>query len=327
MVNWILKKILGSKNQREIKRLRPLAQRINELDEQFKSLSDDDLRAKTAAWKQELSAITDAQERWRKLDEILPEAFAVVKNAARRLTERQHTFEVCDQPMTWNMVHFDVQLIGGIVLHRARIAEMATGEGKTLVATLPLYLNALTGRGVHLVTVNDYLAAATRNGWVQLYTFLGLTVGCIQHDQPPDVRREQYACDITYGTNSEFGFDYLRDNGMATTREQQVQRGYYFAIVDEVDSILIDEARTPLIISGPATVSTHQYDKWKPLIEQLVRKQNMLVNRLASEAKEAFDKDELEAGGLLLFKVKMGQPRNKQLVAHDGRSGEAQGDR
>ncbi len=136
MVNWILKKILGSKNQREIKRLRPLAQRINELDEQFKSLSDDDLRAKTAAWKQELAAITDVQEQWKKLDEILPEAFAVVKNAARRLTERQHTFEVCDQPMTWNMVHFDVQLIGGIVLHRARIAEMATGEGKTLVATL-----------------------------------------------------------------------------------------------------------------------------------------------------------------------------------------------
>jgi preprotein translocase subunit SecA len=314
MVNWILKKILGSKNQREIKRLRPLAQRINALDEQFKSLSDDDLRAKTAAWKQELSAITDPQERWTKLDEILPEAFAVVKNAARRLTERQHTFEVCDQPMTWNMVHFDVQLIGGIVLHRSRIAEMATGEGKTLVATLPLYLNALTGRGAHLVTVNDYLARRDAEWMGQLYTFLGLTVGCIQHDQPPDERREQYACDITYGTNSEFGFDYLRDNGMATTREQQVQRGYNYAIVDEVDSILIDEARTPLIISGPATVSTHQYDKWKPLIEQLVRKQNMLCNRLASEAKDAFDKDDIEAGGLLMFKVKLGQPRNKQLL-------------
>ena len=314
MVNWILKKILGSKNQREIKRLRPLAQRINALDEQFKSLSDDDLRAKTAAWKQELSAITEPEERWKKLDDILPEAFAVVKNAARRLTERQHTFEVCDQPMTWNMVHFDVQLIGGVVLHRARIAEMATGEGKTLVATLPLYLNALTGRGAHLVTVNDYLARRDAEWMGQLYTFLGLTVGCIQHDQPPDERREQYACDITYGTNSEFGFDYLRDNGMATTREQQVQRGYNYAIVDEVDSILIDEARTPLIISGPATVSTHQYDKWKPLIEQLVRKQNMLVNRLASEAKDAFDKDEVEAGGLLMFKVKLGQPRNKQLL-------------
>ena len=314
MVNWILKKILGSKNQREIKRLRPIAQRINELDEQFKALSDDELRAKTAAWQQELAAIPDITEQWNKLDEILPEAFAVVKNAARRLTERQHTFEVCEQPMTWNMVHFDVQLIGGIVLHRARIAEMATGEGKTLVATLPLYLNALSGRGAHLVTVNDYLARRDAEWMGELYRFLGLTVGVIQHDQPPEVRREQYAMDITYGTNSEFGFDYLRDNGMATTREQQVQRGYNYAIVDEVDSILIDEARTPLIISGPATVSTHQYDKWKPLIEQLVRKQNMLVNRLASEAKDAFDKGDLEAGGLLMFKVKLGQPRNKQFL-------------
>jgi preprotein translocase subunit SecA len=314
MVNWILRKILGSKNQREVKRLRPVVQQINALDEQFKSLSDDDLRAKTAAWKQELSAITELPDQWKKLDEILPEAFAVVKNAARRLTEREHSFEVCDQPMTWNMVHFDVQLIGGMVLHRSRIAEMATGEGKTLVATLPLYLNALTGRGAHLVTVNDYLARRDAEWMGQLYTFLGLTVGCIQHDQPPDERREQYACDITYGTNSEFGFDYLRDNGMATTREQQVQRGYNYAIVDEVDSILIDEARTPLIISGPATVSTHQYDKWKPLIEQLVRKQNMLCNRLASEAKDAFDKADVEAGGLLMFKVKLGQPRNKQLL-------------
>ena len=314
MVNWILKKILGSKNQREIKRLRPIAKQINELDEQLKSLSDDDLRAKTAAWQKELAAIPDITEQWTKLDEILPEAFAVVKNAARRLTERQHTFEVCEQPMTWNMVHFDVQLIGGIVLHRARIAEMATGEGKTLVATLPLYLNALTGRGAHLVTVNDYLARRDAEWMGELYRFLGLTVGVIQHDQAPEVRREQYAMDITYGTNSEFGFDYLRDNGMATTREQQVQRGYNYAIVDEVDSILIDEARTPLIISGPATVSTHQYDKWKPLIEQLVRKQNMLVNRLASEAKDAFDKSDLEAGGLLMFKVKLGQPRNKQFL-------------
>src|SRR5215212_9400961 len=314
MVGWVLKKILGSKNQREIKRLLPTVRRINELDEQFKSLSDDDLRAKTAQWKSELGGMEDIGERWQKLEDLLPEAFAVVKNAARRLTEREHTFSVCDQPMTWAMVHFDVQLIGGMVLHRGRISEMATGEGKTLVATLPLYLNALTGRGAHLVTVNDYLARRDAEWMGQLYTFLGLTCGCIQHDQPPDVRREQYAMDITYGTNSEFGFDYLRDNGMATTREQQVQRGYHFAIVDEVDSILIDEARTPLIISGPATVSTHQYDKWKPLTEQLVRKQNMLVNRFASEAKEAFERGEVEAGGLLMFKVKLGQPRNKQLL-------------
>jgi preprotein translocase subunit SecA len=314
MVSWILKKILGSKNQRELKRLMPIVRRINELDEQFKSLSDDELRAKTTEWKEEMAKLPDLQELWRKLDEILPEAFAVVKNAARRLKERGETFSVCDQPMTWDMVHFDVQLLGGIVLHKGRIAEMATGEGKTLVATLPLYLNALTGRGSHLVTVNDYLARRDAEWMGQLYNFLGLTVGCIQHDQEPDVRREQYAMDITYGTNSEFGFDYLRDNGMATTREQQVQRGYYYAIVDEVDSILIDEARTPLIISGPATISTHQYDKWKPLIEQLVRKQNMLCNRLASEAIEKFEQGEVEIGGRLMFKVKLGQPRNKQLL-------------
>jgi preprotein translocase subunit SecA len=314
MVGWLLKKILGSKNQRELRRLAPIVRRINELDKQFKSLSDDELRAKTAVWKEEVSQIPELQDQWKKLDEILPEAFAVVKNAARRLKERQHTFTVCDQPMAWDMVHFDVQLLGGIVLHRGRIAEMATGEGKTLVATLPLYLNALTGRGAHLVTVNDYLARRDAEWMGQLYDFLGLTVGCIQHDQEPDLRREQYAMDITYGTNSEFGFDYLRDNGMATTREQQVQRGYHYAIVDEVDSILIDEARTPLIISGPATISTHQYDKWKPLIEQLVRKQNMLCNRLASEAIEKFEQGDVETGGRLIFKVKLGQPRNKQLL-------------
>jgi preprotein translocase subunit SecA len=314
MVGWILKKILGSKNQREIRRMAPIVRQINELEGTFQSFSDDELRGLTASWKEDLAKLPTPEEQWKRLDEILPEAFAVVKNAARRLTERGHTFTVCDQPMKWEMVHFDVQLIGGIVLHRGKISEMATGEGKTLVATLPLYLNALTGRGAHLVTVNDYLARRDAEWMGQLYSFLGLTVGCIQHDQEPSVRRQQYACDITYGTNSEFGFDYLRDNGMATTREQQVQRGYNYAIVDEVDSILIDEARTPLIISGPATISTHQYDKWKPLVEQLVRKQTMLCNRIASEAKEKFDAGNLEEGGLQMFKVKLGQPRNKQLL-------------
>jgi preprotein translocase subunit SecA len=314
MVGWILKKILGSKNQRELRRLMPIVRQANEFDEQFKGLSDDALRAKTTTWKDELAKLPDPEEQWQRLGEILPEAFAVVKNAARRLKDRRHSFTVCDQPMTWDMVHFDVQLLGGVVLHRGRIAEMATGEGKTLVATLPLYLNALTGRGAHLVTVNDYLARRDAEWMGQLYTFLGLTFGCIQHDQEPNIRREQYACDITYGTNSEFGFDYLRDNGMATTREQQVQRGYHYAIVDEVDSILIDEARTPLIISGPTTISTHQYDKWKPLIEQLVRKQNMLCNRIASEALEKFEQGDVEIGGRLMFKVKLGQPRNKQLL-------------
>src|SRR5213082_3065108 len=314
MVGWILKKILGSKNQREVRRMAPIVRQINELEEKFQNFSDDQLRELTASWKEELAKLPGLEEQWKRLYEILPEAFAVVKNAARRLTERGHTFTVCDQPMKWEMVHFDVQLIGGIVLHRGKISEMATGEGKTLVATLPLYLNALSGRGAHLVTVNDYLARRDAEWMGQLYDFLGLTVGCIEHDQEPDVRREQYAMDITYGTNSEFGFDYLRDNGMATTREQQVQRGYHYAIVDEVDSILIDEARTPLIISGPATISTHQYDKWKPLIEQLVRKQTMLCNRVASEAAEKFGQSDVETAGRFMFKVKLGQPRNKQLL-------------
>jgi preprotein translocase subunit SecA len=168
------------------------------------------------------------------------------------------------------MIPFDVQLIGGMALHSGKIAEMATGEGKTLVATLPVYLNALTGRGVHVVTVNDYLAARDSEWMGAVYKFLGLTVGCILHDQPPNVRREQYNCDITYGTNAEFGFDYLRDNGMASRKEEQVQRGHYFAIVDEVDSILIDEARTPLIISGPPWSRRRAIPKFKPQVESIV---------------------------------------------------------
>ena len=315
MLNFILKKIIGSKNQREIRRMMPVVHQINELEKQLQSLPEEALREKTAAWKAELSTITDSEKLEERLEEILPEAFAVVKNAARRLCGR--VFLVCDQELTWNMVHFDVQLVGGMVLHRGRIAEMATGEGKTLVATLAVYLNALTGRGVHLVTVNDYLARRDAECMGQLYSFLGLTVGIIQHDQSPEERHAQYVCDITYGTNSEFGFDYLRDNGMATSREQQVQRGHYYAIVDEVDSILIDEARTPLIISGPATVSTHQYDHLKPLVAQLIRNQSMLCTRLINEAKELYEKEEKadkEKVGLLLFKVKLGQPRNKGLM-------------
>ena len=312
MFNWIIKKIIGSKNQREVRRLHPVVKQINEIEAGLQSLSDDALRAMTAGWKERLAKIEDRELLSAELEAILPEAFAVVKNAARRLCGQQIT--VCDQPIIWNMVHFDVQLIGGIILHRGRIAEMATGEGKTLVATLPVYLNALTGRGVHLITVNDYLAKRDAEWMGQIYKFLGLTVGVIQNDETPEYRREQYQCDITYGTNSEFGFDYLRDNGMATSREQQVQRGHYYAIVDEVDSILIDEARTPLIISGPATISTHQYDRFKPLIEQLVRKQTMLCNRLATEAKEAYETGRREETGRTLFKLKLGQPRNKALL-------------
>jgi preprotein translocase subunit SecA len=312
MFNWIIKKIIGSKNQREVRRMLPLVAKINEIEAGLQALPEEALREKTAAWKAELSQIQDPEILQKRLNEILPEAFAVVKNAARRMVGQ--TFTVCDHDYTWNMVHFDVQLIGGMVLHKGRIAEMATGEGKTLVATLPVYLNALTGRGVHVVTVNDYLARRDAECMGQLYAFLGLTTGIIQHDQSPEERRAQYECDIAYGTNSEFGFDYLRDNGMATSRDQQVQRGHYFAIVDEVDSILIDEARTPLIISGPATVSTHQYDRFKPLVEQLVRKQTALINKLVADARDLHSKGEKEAAGLALFKVKLGQPRNKGLL-------------
>ena len=221
MINWLIKAIVGSKNVRELKSMQPLIREINEIAESLQSLSDDALRQKTANWKAELSHITDNDELQARLDELLPEA-AVAKDGARRLCGRQ--FTVCDQPVVWNMVQFDVQLIGGIVLHRGRIAEMATGEGKTLVATAPVYLNALSGRGVHVVTVNDYLALRDSQWMAQLYEFLGLTVGCIQEDQNPTVRRQQYEADITYGTNAQFGFDYLRDNGMASSREQQVQR-------------------------------------------------------------------------------------------------------
>ena len=312
MVSWIIKAVLGSKNQRELRRLRPMIEKINRLEKEFEALSEEQVREKTAQWKAELAKVDDPVLLARRLGEIMPEAFALVKNAARRLLGK--TWAVCDQPVTWNMVHFDVQLIGGIVLHEGKISEMATGEGKTLVATCPLYLNALAGRGAHLVTVNDYLARRDAEWMGELYRFLGLTVGCIQHDQEPSVRKQQYDRDLTYGTNSEFGFDYLRDNGMATTKDQQVQRGHYYAIVDEVDSILIDEARTPLIISGPATVSSHQYDRFKPLVDQLVKRQTMLCNRLMTEAREVLDRKDLETGGRLLFKVKLGQPRNKGLL-------------
>jgi preprotein translocase subunit SecA len=320
------RKIFPSKNDRDVKKIRPVVDRINELEAGLQKLSDDELRAKTAAWKAELSQIEDNAELAAKLNEILPEAFAVVKNACRRLCGTDVI--VRERPLRWEMVPFDVQLIGGYSLHTGHIAEMATGEGKTLVGTLPVYLNALTGRGVHVVTVNDYLAARDAEWMGSIYKFLGLTVGVILHDQPPRVRREQYYCDITYGTNSEFGFDYLRDNGMALRKEEQVQRDHYFAIVDEVDSILIDEARTPLIISGPAVHTfDEQYAQWKPTVDGLVRAQQQLCNRFLKEAEELLKKlhptdgsnvqnaDELEKQiGLLLFRVKTGQPRSEALM-------------
>jgi len=314
MFNWILKKFLGSKNQRMVKRLWPTVHRVNEFAAEYQKLTDEQLRAKTDEFRKRIAEGTS-------LDDLLPEAFAAVKDTCRRLVGKE--WPVRGQPYKWDMVPFDVQILGGIVLHSGRIAEMATGEGKTLVATMPLYLNALAGN-VHLVTVNDYLAARDAEWMGEVYKFLGLTVGCIQHDQPPPLRRAQYACDITYGTNAEFGFDYLRDNGMATSLETQVQRGYFYAIVDEVDSILIDEARTPLIISGPSTVSTHAFDRYKPQVAELVRAQTMFCNRLVSEAKQLLDArpaaksggdgggQEFKAGRLL-YEVKLGMPKNKQL--------------
>ncbi len=388
MFEWIIRKIIGTKNQRTVKRLQPVVAEINRLEAQLQNESDDALRERCAKWKEQFRAfhtpeflggvslriateeqvdaclssisgyfsalkthfpslddsylannawngkslddkkafIDQARDAWnaiqpkfaaiesKMLNDILPEVYAVVKNTARRLCGQE--LNVCDMPLKWNMVHFDVQLIGGIALHRGMIAEMATGEGKTLVGTLPVTLNALTGRGVHVITVNDYLARRDSEWMGYLYKFLGLTVGCIQNDQPSHYRREQYQCDITFGTNSEFGFDYLRDNGMASSREQQVQRGHYFAIVDEVDSVLIDEARTPLIISGPVAGadSTHQYERYKPLVEQLVRRQNTLCNSLVTQAKEDATKGDFEAAGRKLYQVKLGQPKNRGLM-------------
>ena len=297
------------------------------MDQSMQDLSDDQLREKTAAWKQELSVIEDSVQLAQRLEQVMPEAFAVVKQACRRLCGKDVI--VRGHPLRWEMVPFDVQLIGGMALHTGKIAEMATGEGKTLVATLPVFLNALTGRGVHVVTVNDYLAARDSEWMGAVYTFLGLTVGCILHDQPPALRREQYGCDITYGTNSEFGFDYLRDNGMANNRDDQVQRGHYFAIVDEVDSILIDEARTPLIISGPAVVhSDHNFDQVKPAIQSLVQRQQKLCDQFLNRAEEVVKELQPEDGsnpqnpealeeemGLLLYKAKLGQPRSDRLMS------------
>jgi preprotein translocase subunit SecA len=307
MLSWIVKKIIGSKNQREIRRMTPLVEKINEIEVSYQKLTEEQLKAKTGEFK----------ERFKKgetLDDLLPEAFAVVKNACRRLVGQK--ISVVDHELTWDMIPYNVQLIGGMVLHKGRISEMATGEGKTLVATMPLYLNALSGENVHLVTANDYLARRDSEWMGTIYKYLGLTVGCIQHDQHPSIRKAQYQCDITYGTNSEFGFDYLRDNGMATRMEDQVQRGHYFAIVDEVDSILIDEARTPLIISGPSPVAgRHHFDEWKPMVAELFRKQSLLCNTMVQEAKKLIDGGQnLPQAGKMLYQVKLGQPKHKQLL-------------
>ncbi|MDR2018130.1 MAG: preprotein translocase subunit SecA [Syntrophobacterales bacterium] len=260
-MNNLIKKIVGTKNERELKRIRPLVERTRNFEEELGRLSDADLQAKTPQFKER---IANGEE----LDDLLPEAFAVVREVAGR---------------TVHMRHFDAQVIGGIVLHEGKIAEMATGEGKTLVATLPVYLNALSGLGVHVVTVNDYLAKRDAQWMGPVYKFLGLTVDTVVHGLDDDERRIAYGCDVTYGTNNEFGFDYLRDN-MKYALEECAQRGFNYAIVDEVDSILIDEARTPLIISGPAEESTDKYYKINRLIYQLKKEQDFMIDEKAKSA-------------------------------------------
>ena len=256
--------VIGTKSERDMKRMRPMVEAINALEPQIEKLSDDEIKARFAAIRERVTAATQDLPEDRKvrsakvqkvLDAELTEVFALVRETGKRVL---------------GMRHFDVQLVGGIVLHQGRIAEMRTGEGKTLVATLAASLNALTGRGVHLVTVNDYLASRDAEWMGRIYRFLGLTVGCIQNDMDDAARKAAYACDITYGTNNEFGFDYLRDN-MKFQVERMVQREHVYAIVDEVDSILIDEARTPLIISGPSEISTDIYYRVDAVIPKLVR--------------------------------------------------------
>jgi len=295
MLDTLLAKVVGTQNERELKRLRPIVAQVNALEPSVRSLTDEQLRGKTTGFRERFAA-------GETLDELLPEAFAVVREAGRRVL---------------NMRHFDVQLIGGSVLHKGKIAEMKTGEGKTLVATLPAYLNALEGKGVHVVTVNDYLARRDSEWMGKIYRFLGMTVGVIQHDLNDAERQVAYAADITYGTNNEFGFDYLRDN-MKFELAHYVQRGHHFAIVDEVDSILIDEARTPLIISGPAEESTDLYYEVDRIIPRLkagavVRGDTKAEEREALEATGDFIKDEKHKTVTL---TESGMAKAEQMLAH-----------
>ena len=293
MFGKVIKGVFGSKNERELKRMAPLVDKINSLEPDFQSLSDAELQAKTSAFKERLS-------REEPLDQLLPEAFAAVREASVRVL---------------GMRHFDVQLVGGIVLHRGKIAEMKTGEGKTLAATLPLYLNALTGRGVHLVTVNDYLAQRDAEWMGGIYKALGLSVGVIVHGMDDLERKKAYECDITYGTNNEFGFDYLRDN-MKFDYSDFVQRDFYYAIVDEVDSILIDESRTPLIISGPVEHSENKiYMEVKPLVIQLRKKQASVIRSLLAEARKGLGSGELQEKTIeTLLQIKRGDPKNHAFL-------------
>ena len=355
MLKGLINRVFGTRHEREAKRVRPIIEEIHSIESRLQSLSDAELQQQTAKFRAMLAERTgaldqqiadlkeakrhaaDAAERERiddelggadgrggaegalrqviaeTLDELLPEAFATVREACRRLVGS--TVTVTGQELRWDMVPYDVQLHGGLQLHLGRIAEMATGEGKTLVATLPTYLNALPGRGVHLVTVNAYLARRDSQWMGHLYRWLGLTVACLDDTEPGSPqRRAAYAADITYGTNNEFGFDYLRDN-MVVSLEQRVQRPHAFAIIDEVDSILIDEARTPLIISGPVGHEGDvQYAQFNSAVGRVVRRQTELANQLVADGERALESGDTSTAGLLLYKAKMGAPKNKRLL-------------
>jgi preprotein translocase subunit SecA len=355
MLKRVISAVIGTRHDREAKRMRPIVDAINSEYARLQTVSEEHLReqterlrgivkqrtakleAKVAELKARKHDATDAEERdaidaeligpdgksgaekalrdaiSEALDEVLPEAFATVREAARRLVGTKAL--VTGHELPWEMVHYDVQLMGGIQLHFGRIAEMATGEGKTLVATLPLYLNALAGRGCHLVTVNSYLARRDSQWMGHLYGYLGMTVGCLDDTEPGSPqRRAAYMADITYGTNNEFGFDYLRDN-MVTAVDQKVQRPHWYAIVDEVDSVLIDEARTPLIISGPVgNDNDGSYFEHNNAVGRLVRRQTELVNTLVGDAERDLKNDDEQAAALKLYKAQLGSPKNKRLM-------------
>ncbi|MDR2579165.1 MAG: preprotein translocase subunit SecA [Chitinispirillales bacterium] len=305
----VIGKLVGSKQERDIKKLKPVLEAVNGFREPTAALSDDELKGKTAEFRERLAA-------GETLDDLLPEAFSVMREATHRvLGERK----MVKSPATGNeirfMAHFDVQVMGAAALHQGKISEMKTGEGKTQVAAMAAYLNALSGKGVHVITVNDYLAKRDSEWMGKIFNFMGLTVGCLDLTEPhsPE-RRAAYASDITFGTNNEFGFDYLRDN-MSNAPEQCVQREHNFAIVDEVDNILIDEARTPLIISGPVTKSNREYEELKPRVAKLVSAQNTLTQKIVAEAEELLKQEgkEYEAGFKLLI-MQRGAPRNKRFI-------------
>ena len=323
--------IFGKKSDKDLKALRPFVDEINAIYPSLETLSDDEIRQRFKRIKDDLrlkiesskttfiaEGLKDAElddeilkVEQEFLDSKLPEVFAIIKDVSRRLDGT--VFKMMGIEETWRMVHYDVQLIGGVVLHQGRIAEMKTGEGKTLVSTLPIVLNAITGRGVHVVTVNDYLAERDSQWMGILFKFIGLTVGCILNQMSSADRKKMYEYDITYGTNSQFGFDYLRDN-MSVLPEDQVQRGHAFAIVDEVDSVLVDEARTPLIISGQVDApGNQQYTQWKNSIEGLLKKQTLLVNTLVSDAEKLLGEDDSEAAVKLLM-AQRGGPKNRRLM-------------